>query len=67
MRAMRIIDAHLHFAREPYFDGIARQAGHVNSAEHLEAEYARLRIACGIVMGLPIGALMQRNNGKKTT
>ena len=51
MRAMRIIDAHLHFAREPYFDGIARQAGHVNSAEHLEAEYARLRIACGIVMG----------------
>ena len=48
---MRIIDAHLHFKRESYFDNIARAAGHENTAEHLAQEYRRLNIAGGVVMG----------------
>lgn len=48
---MKIIDAHLHFCAEPYFDAIAVAAGHENSAEHLLAEYKRLGIAGGVVMG----------------
>lgn len=48
----RIIDAHLHFnPEEPYFSQIAREAGHVNSWEHLQEEYARLGYVGGIVMG----------------
>ena len=48
---MEIIDAHLHFCADPYFDEIARQAGHENTAGHLAAEYRRLGIVKGIVMG----------------
>lgn len=49
---MKIIDAHLHFVlNDPYFDQIAEAAGHVNSLEHLRAEYGRLGIAGGVVMG----------------
>ena len=37
---MRIIDAHLHFwPGEPYFDEIARNAGHKNTEVHLHCEY----------------------------
>ncbi|MDU2065624.1 MAG: amidohydrolase, partial [Sporomusaceae bacterium] len=32
---MKIIDAHLHFCDEPYFDQIAEAAGHKNTSEHL--------------------------------
>ena len=48
---MRIIDAHLHFGKEPYFDDIARKAQHENTEAHLRKEYARLGIVGGIVMG----------------
>lgn len=49
---MKIIDAHLHFSdKEQYFFDIAKLAGHENSAEHLFAEYERLGIVAGIVMG----------------
>ncbi len=49
---MKIIDAHLHF-RTNYsnFDRLAEEAGHRNTEEHLEAEYRRLGITGGIVMG----------------
>lgn len=48
---MKMIEAHLHFCKEDYFDEIALAAGHENTAEHLEAEYWRLGIVHGIVMG----------------
>ncbi|MCI6100694.1 MAG: amidohydrolase [Selenomonas sp.] len=48
---MRIIDAHLHFGKEPYFDDIARAAQHENTEAHLRKEYARLGIEGGVVMG----------------
>ena len=48
---MRIIDAHLHFGKEPYFDDIARKAQHENTEAHLRQEYARLGIVGGVVMG----------------
>ncbi len=50
---MKIIDAHLHFCPgEPgYFEEIAKAAGHENTEEHLLAEYDRLGIAGGVVMG----------------
>ena len=48
---LKIIDSHLHFARESYFDTIARAAGHENSAEHLEKVYHELGIIRGVVMG----------------
>ena len=48
---MKIIDAHLHFAKEPYFDTIARAAQHENTESHLRAQYEKLGIVLGIVMG----------------
>lgn len=52
---MSIIDAHLHFGNEPYFDEIALAAQHENSATHLRDEYHALGIVHGIVMGnLPV-------------
>lgn len=48
---MRIIDAHLHFGKEPYFDEIARAAQHENTEAHLRKVYAELGIVHGIVMG----------------
>ena len=48
---MKIIDAHLHFCKEDYFDEIALAAGHENTAEHLEDAYQRLGIVHGVVMG----------------
>lgn len=49
--AMKIIDAHLHFANFPGFNELALAAGHENTAAHLEKEYQRLGFVCGIVMG----------------
>ena len=55
---MEIIDAHLHFCRDAYFDTIARAAQHENSAEHLSEQYQVRGIAHGIVMGnLPLEQL----------
>ena len=48
---MNIIDAHLHFKRESYFDRIALAAGHENTENHLKGEYERLSIKGGVVMG----------------
>ena len=51
LNRMKIIDAHFHFADFPGFNELAIAAGHENTAEHLEKEYKRLGIICGIVMG----------------
>ena len=51
MEDLKIIDAHLHFAKESYFDEIAVAAGHENSATHLAECYKTLGIVHGIVMG----------------
>ena len=48
---MKIIDAHLHFCKEDYFDEIALAAGHENTAERLEDAYQRLGVVHGVVMG----------------
>jgi predicted TIM-barrel fold metal-dependent hydrolase len=56
---MNIIDAHFHFCDWPDFDRIALAAGHVNSAEHLQEQYARLHIVHGVVMGNRTLALEQ--------
>lgn len=51
MEDLKIVDAHLHFANESYFDEIAVAAGHENSAAHLAECYKSLGIIHGIVMG----------------
>ena len=52
---MKIIDAHLHFGADAYFDQIARAAQHENSAEHLLEQYRARGLVHGIVMGnLPV-------------
>ncbi len=49
---MNIIDAHIHFVKnDTYFDRIAGNAGHENTAEHLRETYERLGIVGGVVMG----------------
>ncbi len=48
---MRIIDAHIHFCQEPYFDEIAELAGHQNTGPHLKEQFASHNIAHGVVMG----------------
>ncbi len=48
---MKIIDAHIHFCQEPYFDQIAEAAGHQNSDAHLKEQYAAQHIVHGVVMG----------------
>lgn len=49
---MKIIDAHLHFVPgDEYFGQIAAAAGHQNTAAHIRAEYEKLGVVCGIVMG----------------
>ena len=50
MIRVKIIDAHMHFARFPGFDEVAHHAGHENTAAHYLA-------AChenGIVMSLSL-------------
>jgi len=47
---LKIIDAHLHFAKDFYFDKIAIAAGHENNAEHLAKCYKELGIVRGVVM-----------------
>lgn len=54
-KKMKIIDAHLHFCTDAYFDEIARRAQHENNAEHLLEEYRLRGIVHGVVMGnLPV-------------
>lgn len=49
---MDIIDAHLHFSpEEDYFSQIAKQAGHQNTAAHLQEAFYQCGIVKGIVMG----------------
>lgn len=48
---MKIVDAHLHFLQISEFDRLALEAGHENSAAHLESVYRELGIAAGVVMG----------------
>ncbi len=48
---MKIIDAHIHFCQESYFDQIAELAGHKNTGAHLEEQYAAHNIVHGVVMG----------------
>ncbi|MEN6565838.1 MAG: amidohydrolase family protein [Veillonellales bacterium] len=48
---MKIIDAHIHFCQEPYFDRIAELAGHKNTSAHLKGQYAAHKIVHGVVMG----------------
>ncbi len=53
---MKIIDAHIHFSRQPGFEETARRAGHVNSVEHLKSEFDRLGIVAAVAMGtVPYG------------
>ena len=47
----KIIDAHLHFCRDAYFDAVAKNAGHENSESHLREQYRQNHICHGIVMG----------------
>lgn len=51
MEQLKIIDAHLHFAKESYFSQIAIAAGHKNNTEHLANCYETLGIEHGVVMG----------------
>ena len=46
-----IIDAHLHFSRHEHMGVIAREAGHVNTPEHLAQVFRECGIAMGVVMG----------------
>lgn len=48
---MRIIDAHMHFARRRNFDIDAQNAGHVNTAEH----YLKACRENGVVMSIVMG------------
>ena len=41
----------MHLGTESYFNDIAKKADHINTTEHLLAEYERLGIVHGIVMG----------------
>lgn len=48
---MKMIDAHIHFCQEPYFDQIAELAGHKNTREHLKEQYAAHNIVHAVIMG----------------
>ncbi len=48
---MKIIDAHLHFTQNEYFDRIAKVSGGENSFAYVKSEFERLGIVMGIAMG----------------
>lgn len=48
---MKIIDAHIHFKKSKGFDTLALNAGHENSAGHLEKVFSDMGIAHAVVMG----------------
>ena len=48
---MKIIDAHIHFCQDPYFDQIAELAGHKNTGTHLKEQYAVHNVVRGVIMG----------------
>ena len=58
---MKIIDAHIHFCQDPYFDQIAELAGHENTSEHLQKQYAAYNIVHGVVMSNRSLALSDHN------
>ena len=47
----KIIDAHIHYTHNEYFEIIAKNAGGANTFEYLEKEFKRLGIVMGIGMG----------------
>ena len=47
---MKIIDAHIHYAKNEYFDQIAIDAGHTNSPEGVEKMYRDNRVVYAVVM-----------------
>jgi predicted TIM-barrel fold metal-dependent hydrolase len=57
----KVIDAHLHFCRDAYFDAVAQHAGHENTKEHLHSQYQQNGICHGIVMGNRDLALKNHN------
>lgn len=56
---MKIIDAHMHFARFPGFDEVAHHAGHENTAAHYLAACHENGIVMSIVMGNASGGKPQ--------
>lgn len=48
---MKIIDAHIHYCQDPYFDRIAESAGHKNTGTHLKDQSAVHNIVHAVVMG----------------
>lgn len=48
---MKIIDAHLHYARAPHFEQCALEAGHISSAAHLAQVFEENNIAAAVAMG----------------
>ncbi|MBQ1335150.1 MAG: amidohydrolase family protein [Clostridia bacterium] len=48
---MKIIDAHIHYTDNEYFEAIAKAAGGENSLSYLEREFKRLGIVMGVGMG----------------
>ena len=48
---MKIIDAHIHYTDNEYFEAIAKAAGCENSLSYLEREFERLGIVMGVGMG----------------
>lgn len=48
---MKIIDAHIHFKPSPGFDRLAQEAGHINSAAHLQETFDKLDIRHAVIMG----------------
>ncbi len=51
MIRVKIIDAHMHFARFPGFDEVAQHAGHENTAAHYLAACHENGIVMSVVMG----------------
>ena len=48
---MKIIDAHIHFNRNDYFDQAAQEAGHLNDGSHLGEVFRQNHIVLAVAMG----------------
>lgn len=49
---MEIIDAHLHFSAGEHFRLVAKNAGHLDTLEHLQESFTQNQVVLGIVMGV---------------
>lgn len=49
---MKIIDAHLHFSAGEHFQSVAKNAGHLDTMEHLRGCFLQNQVVLGIVMGV---------------